>query len=190
MHSWCRQKIAKCSAAVSQSLAVPRLCSAAVMTAPGGADCGPEDCQQTDVSNRLHDSIFVSSDAPVYDVPMSVIHRPLPSSTDENKVSTSHNTQGGLQCNTTSHQQHHSASRGSSLQVQQFVGRMQQGDDFTPIEVLWVEKCDNDYYFAFGGCHRWEAHKRLKRPTIKAKLVRTTPKSLSVYLGRDPFERL
>ena len=58
------------------------------MTAPGEADCGPENSQQTDASNRLHDSIFVSSDAPVYDVPMSVIHRPLPSSTDEHKVFT------------------------------------------------------------------------------------------------------
>lgn len=75
-------------------------------------------------------------------------------------------------------------------QVQQFATDMQQGDDFTPIEVLWVQKGDHDYYFAFGGCHRWEAHKRLKKLSIKAKLVKTIPKSLSVYLGRDPFERM
>ena len=73
------------------------------------------------------------------------------------------------------------------LQVTTFVKEMQRGDDFTPIEVLWVQKGDDDFYFAFGGCHRWEAHKRLNRPTIKAKLVKTTPKSLSIYLGRDPF---
>ena len=37
-------------------------------------------------SNPLHESIFVSEDAPVYHVPMHVIHRPLQSTTDENKV--------------------------------------------------------------------------------------------------------
>lgn len=74
------------------------------------------------------------------------------------------------------------------LQVATFVQEMQRGDDFTPIEVLWVQKGNDDFYFAFGGCHRWAAHKRLERPTIKAKLVKTTAKSLSVYLGRDPFE--
>ena len=65
---------------------------------------------------------------------------------------------------------------------------MKEGDDFTPIEVLWVQEGYDDYYFAFGGCHRWEAHKRLGKQTIKCKLVKTTPKSLSVYLGRDPFK--
>ena len=64
---------------------------------------------------------------------------------------------------------------------------MQRGDEFTPIEVLWVQKGDDDFYFAFGGCHRWEAHKRLQKSTIRAKLVKTTPRSLSMYLGRDPF---
>ena len=36
--------------------------------------------------NPLHESIFVSDDAPVYEVPMQVIHRPLQSFTNENKV--------------------------------------------------------------------------------------------------------
>ena len=37
--------------------------------------------------NRLHESVFVSDDTPVHDVPLHVIHRPLQSTTDENKVS-------------------------------------------------------------------------------------------------------
>lgn len=36
--------------------------------------------------NPLHESIFVSGDDPVYDIPMSVIHRPLQSFTEESKV--------------------------------------------------------------------------------------------------------
>ena len=35
----------------------------------------------------LHASIFVSSDAEVHQVPMSIIHRPLPSVLDQDKVS-------------------------------------------------------------------------------------------------------
>lgn len=78
----------------------------------------------------------------------------------------------------------------SIAQVQKFVQDMQQGDELTPIELLWVERGPNNYYFAFGGCHRWEAHKQLNRATIRAKLIKTTPKSLSVYLGKDPFDKL
>ena len=37
--------------------------------------------------NPLHESIFVSENDPVYDVPMNVIHRPLQSFTEEGKVS-------------------------------------------------------------------------------------------------------
>ena len=40
-------------------------------------------------SPDLHESIFVSPDAPIHDVPMRVIHRPLQSFTDENKVARS-----------------------------------------------------------------------------------------------------
>ncbi|KAL0027301.1 hypothetical protein WJX77_011394 [Trebouxia sp. C0004] len=38
--------------------------------------------------NPLHESAFVSDDTPVHDVPIHVIHRPLQSTTDENKVRT------------------------------------------------------------------------------------------------------
>lgn len=46
------------------------------------------------------------------------------------------------------------------------------------------------YYYAFGGCHRWEAHRRLATPTIRAKLVRVSPHTISTYLGASsPFRR-
>ena len=41
---------------------------------------------QSASTSDLHHSVFVSPDAPVYDVPKRVIHRPLQSFTDENKV--------------------------------------------------------------------------------------------------------
>lgn len=128
----------------------------------------------------LHDSVFVSEDAPVYDVPMRVIHRPLQSFTDEQKAGASGHSHAGMRLPATT-------KEAACLQVQTFVKQMQAGHNFTPIEILWVQRGEDDYYFAFGGCHRWQAHERLGKSTIKARLVKTTPESISVYLGRNPF---
>lgn len=47
----------------------------------------------------------------------------------------------------------------------------------------------NDYYFAFGGCHRWAASKELGKETIRAKLIDTPPSVISIYLGSSsPFK--
>eukprot|EP00197_Chlamydomonas_leiostraca_P002249 CAMPEP_0202858650 /NCGR_PEP_ID=MMETSP1391-20130828/1087_1 /ASSEMBLY_ACC=CAM_ASM_000867 /TAXON_ID=1034604 /ORGANISM="Chlamydomonas leiostraca, Strain SAG 11-49" /LENGTH=145 /DNA_ID=CAMNT_0049537585 /DNA_START=44 /DNA_END=481 /DNA_ORIENTATION=+ len=106
-------------------------------------------------------SIFVEEGAEVHDVPISVIRRPIPSVLDENKV-----------CN--------------------FVQHIQAGDELTPIEVMWVEHPPGShYYFATGGCHRWEAHQRLKSETIPARLIKVTPETLNLYMGASsPFYHL
>lgn len=74
-----------------------------------------------------------------------------------------------------------------------------------PIDVLWIkgrENPENNYYFSFGGCHRYdvshdplcspdamlndgryEAHKRLGMKTIRVKLIKATVNDLRVYLG-------
>jgi sulfiredoxin len=57
-------------------------------------------------------------------------------------------------------------------------------EDVPPIDVLWVKgTAGGNYYFAFGSCHRWEAHKRLGRETIKAKIVKCTPDVIHSHLG-------
>lgn len=37
--------------------------------------------------------------------------------------------------------------------------------------------------FSFGGCHRYEAHKRLGRDTIRAQVIPAPPSMLKLYLG-------
>lgn len=75
-----------------------------------------------------------------------------------------------------------------SEKVAAFKQLIEAGEELTPIEVAWVVRPEGHYYFAFGGCHRWAAHTELKRPTIRAKLIRVTPSTINTYLGASsPF---
>ncbi|GAA6061384.1 hypothetical protein JCM10212_000644 [Sporobolomyces blumeae] len=103
-------------------------------------------------------SKFANANAPTVDVPMSVINRPLPSELSEEKV-------------------------------EQFMKDIEAGDKMTPIEVLRTVSPDGkQYYMAFGGCHRFEAHKRLKSETIPGRIINVPPASIRMYLGAGcPF---
>ncbi|ODN99498.1 sulfiredoxin [Cryptococcus wingfieldii CBS 7118] len=130
-----------------------------------GASCLPTELQP----DKPTSSVFSrSEDAPVHNVPMRVINRPLPSELDENKV-------------------------------QAFMDEMKascRGDAFTPIEVVKVKaplKTDPTgpaqvFYFAMGGCHRYEATKRLQWETIRARIIEVPASQMRVYLGAgSPF---
>lgn len=89
-------------------------------------------------------------------MPLTVIIRPIPPILDEKKVES----------------------------LMETISNPATQDQVPPIDVLWITgKEGGNYYYSFGGCHRFAAHKRLKTEFIKAKLVKSTIEDLRVYLG-------
>ncbi|KAI9140537.1 ParB/Sulfiredoxin [Paraphysoderma sedebokerense] len=113
----------------------------------------------TATDSDKHKSIFVSDETEPIEIPMNVVSRPIQSVLDEAKV-------------------------------MEFMESIKAGDQFTPIEVLHLQRPNRsnpsepyNYYFAFGGCHRWEAHKRLNCRNIRARIIPVTEDTIRAPVG-------
>lgn len=90
----------------------------------------------------------------VYDVPISDIIRPLESTVDKAKV------------------------ESLCLTIQQ------NPSEVPPVTLLWLNgESGSDYFFGFGGCHRYEAYKKLGRETIPSVLQKSNISSLKAMMG-------
>ncbi|WAR31401.1 SRXN1-like protein [Mya arenaria] len=118
------------------------------------------DSNMADVStcDRNIEVTSVHSDqiSEVHNVPVSVLIRPIPSILDEDKV----------------------------ISLMETIKNEETRHNVPPIDVLWIKgRQGGDYFYSFGGCHRYEAYKRLNMETIPCKLVKSTVDNLKNYLG-------
>jgi len=99
----------------------------------------------------------------VADVPLSAITRPLITPVDEAKV----------------------------CSLMETLSDSATSADVPPITLLWLTgEQGGNYYYSFGGCHRYTAHQRLGSATVRAVLQRATLAELRLFMGASAPQRL
>ncbi|ODQ78523.1 hypothetical protein BABINDRAFT_162728 [Babjeviella inositovora NRRL Y-12698] len=113
-------------------------------------------------------SIHSGSINRVRDIPLAQIRRPIPPVLNHEKIDAMVSTLKGTPM----------ASNNCSL------SEITSGE-LTPIDVMHVRDQGKDYYFAFGGCHRFQAYDKAGVKVVRCKVLPATKKSLKLYLGNS-----
>lgn len=102
-------------------------------------------------------------------LPLDQIRRPIAPVLDHLKVSAMVSTLNGVPA----------ASNTCSLEA----ATLQNGE-LPPIDVLRVKENGKIYYFAFGGCHRFQAYDKLGgKKLVKCKILPATRNQIKLYTG-------
>ncbi|ODV84603.1 hypothetical protein CANARDRAFT_29126 [[Candida] arabinofermentans NRRL YB-2248] len=99
-------------------------------------------------------------------LPLNEILRPIPPVLDHDKINTMVSTLNGV------------PMESSTCKIEQITS-----GELPPIDVLCVQQDGIRKYFAFGGCHRFQAYEKSGTPMVKCKVLPCTKQQLKVYLG-------
>ncbi|KAL3230729.1 Sulfiredoxin [Nakaseomyces bracarensis] len=126
------------------------------------------------LKNKITMSMQSSNLRKVSQIPLSQIRRPIAPVLDYQKIDAMVSTMKGVP----------QASRTCSLEA-----ATEMNGELPPIDVLCVRENGENYYFAFGGCHRFQAYDRLAQEQnnpdvpVRAKVLPSTRHQLRLYVG-------
>jgi sulfiredoxin len=100
-------------------------------------------------------------------LPLSEIKRPIPPVLDYSKIDSMVSTMNGQ------------PTASSTCTLEQ---ARESNGELPPIDVMAIRENGKTFYFAFGGCHRFQAYERVGGK-VKCKVLPATKKQLKLYLG-------
>ncbi|KAH3675939.1 hypothetical protein WICMUC_002235 [Wickerhamomyces mucosus] len=105
----------------------------------------------------------------IHYLPLKQINRPIPPVLDYDKIDSMVSQLNGIPM----------ASKTCTLEEAKIFN-----GELPPIDVLAIRESGQTYYFAFGGCHRFQAYEKLNgEKLVKCKILPATKRQLKLYLG-------